>query len=147
MQLGQPLCKRLDANRDDPSKDFFDDGQKTEISISADGDFGEMKKTETSSTKVGELACMRRLVKRVERRIYWLARGNCCLSITIDGSTIDKVQTFDFRGLTRHLYKIRSFEGLVIAFPLRPLLCRSVTLVRFRHLLRYYAILINTLSP
>ena len=29
-----------------PSKEFFNDGQKTEISISSDGDFGEMKKTE-----------------------------------------------------------------------------------------------------
>ena len=39
-QLGsQTLCKRLEAGHDDPSKDFFDDGQKTEISISAGGRF------------------------------------------------------------------------------------------------------------
>ena len=51
-QLGsQTLCKLLEADHDDPSKDFFDDGQKTEISISADGDFGEMKKTETPSKR------------------------------------------------------------------------------------------------
>ena len=34
---------KLDVDHDDPSKDFFDDGQKTENSISADGNFGEMK--------------------------------------------------------------------------------------------------------
>ena len=35
--------KLLDADLDDPSKDFLDDGQKTEISIFADWDFGETK--------------------------------------------------------------------------------------------------------
>ena len=35
LQLGsQTLCKILDPDTDDPSKYFFDDGQKTEISIS-----------------------------------------------------------------------------------------------------------------
>ena len=37
------LSKLLDVDDDDPSKDFFDDGQKTKNSISADGNFGEMK--------------------------------------------------------------------------------------------------------
>ena len=37
----------------------FDDGQKTDISISADGDYGEMKKTERRlRPKVGESASM-----------------------------------------------------------------------------------------
>ena len=49
-----------------------------------------------------------------ERLIYWLDRRNCSLSITIVGNIIDKVQTFDFLGLTCPL----AFEGLVIAFPL-----------------------------
>ena len=43
----QTHCEVLEADHDDPSKGFFDDGQKTEISFSADGDFGEIKKTET----------------------------------------------------------------------------------------------------
>ena len=52
LQLGsQTLCRLLDADRDDPCKDFFDDGQKTEIAISVDGDFGEMKKMETPSKR------------------------------------------------------------------------------------------------
>ena len=47
-QLGsQTLCKLLDADHDDPSNDIFDNGQNTEISICAHGDFGEMKKTES----------------------------------------------------------------------------------------------------
>ena len=47
-QLGsQTLCKRVDADHDDTSKHFFDDGQMSDISISADGYFGEMKKTES----------------------------------------------------------------------------------------------------
>ena len=48
-------CMRLDANHDDPSKYFLDDSQKTVFSISADGDFGEMKKVRP---KAGELAGM-----------------------------------------------------------------------------------------
>ena len=52
LQLGsQTLCRLLDADHDDPCKDFCDDGQKTEIAISADGDFGEMKKMETPSKR------------------------------------------------------------------------------------------------
>ena len=47
----QTLCKLLDADHDDPRNDFFDDVKKTEISVSADGDFGEMKKTETPSKR------------------------------------------------------------------------------------------------
>ena len=48
LQLGsQTLCKLLDADHEDTSKYFYDDGQKTEISISADGYFGEMKNTES----------------------------------------------------------------------------------------------------
>ena len=43
------------------AKLFFDDGQKTEISISADGDFGDMKKTETPSKR-------RRVGRYAERR-------------------------------------------------------------------------------
>ena len=46
LQLGnQMLCKLLDVDHDDPSKDFFDDVQNTELSVSADGDSGEIKKT------------------------------------------------------------------------------------------------------
>ena len=49
LQLGrQTLYKLLDDTR----KYFFDDGQKTEISISAAGYFGEMKNTETPSKKL-----------------------------------------------------------------------------------------------
>ena len=33
--------------------DFFDDGQNTDITISADADFGEMNKTETQSRRRG----------------------------------------------------------------------------------------------
>ena len=58
-QLGSnTLCKLLEADHDDQSNDFFDDSQKTEICISADGDFGEMKKTETPSKirRVGRYA-------------------------------------------------------------------------------------------
>ena len=52
LQLGsQTPCKLLDADHDDTRKYFFDDDQKTEISISAAGCFGEMKKTETSSKR------------------------------------------------------------------------------------------------
>ena len=52
MELGsQTLCKLLDADHDDTRKYFFDGGQKTEISISATGYFGEMKKTETPSKR------------------------------------------------------------------------------------------------
>ena len=52
LQLGsQTLCKLLDADHDDTRKYFFDDGQKTEISISAAGYFGEMKNTETASER------------------------------------------------------------------------------------------------
>ena len=51
-QLGsQTLCKLLDADHDDTMKYFFDDGQRKEISISAAGYFGEMKKTETPSKR------------------------------------------------------------------------------------------------
>ena len=51
-QLGShTLRKLLDADNDVPSNDFFDDGHTTEISISADGYFGEMKKTETPSKR------------------------------------------------------------------------------------------------
>ncbi len=53
------LCKLQEADHGDQRKDFFDDGQKTEISISADGDFCVMKKAETpSSPKDGELVGM-----------------------------------------------------------------------------------------
>ena len=45
------LCKILDADHDDTRKYVFDDGQKTEILISAAGYFGEMKKTETPSKR------------------------------------------------------------------------------------------------
>ena len=52
LQFGsQTLCKVLDADHDDTRKYCFDDGQKTEISISAAGYFGEMKKTETPVQK------------------------------------------------------------------------------------------------
>ena len=52
LQLGsQMLCKLLDADHDNTRKYFFDYGQKTEISISEAGYFGEMKKTETPSTR------------------------------------------------------------------------------------------------
>ena len=52
LQLGsQTLCKLLDADHDDTKKYFFDDGQKTEISISAAGYFGEMKNSETPSKR------------------------------------------------------------------------------------------------
>ena len=50
LQLGsQTLCKLPHADHDDTRKYFFDDGQKTEISISAAGYFGEMKMAETPS--------------------------------------------------------------------------------------------------
>ena len=44
----QKLRKLIEAGHDDPSKD---DVQKTEILISADGDFGEMKNTGTPSKR------------------------------------------------------------------------------------------------
>ena len=49
--VGQTLCKLLDADHDDTKKYFFDDGQKTEILISAAGYFSEMKKMETPSKR------------------------------------------------------------------------------------------------
>ena len=52
------LSKVLDADHDDPCKYFFHDGQKIEISIFADGDFGEMKNMETlSKRRRVQLAC------------------------------------------------------------------------------------------
>ena len=47
----QTYCKPLEADHDDSRKYFFDDGQKTEISISADRDFGVMKKDRDSVRK------------------------------------------------------------------------------------------------
>ena len=40
-------CKLLEADHDDQRKYIFYGGQKTEISVSADGDICEMKKTES----------------------------------------------------------------------------------------------------
>ena len=53
LQFGsQTLCKLLDADHDDTRKYFFDDGEKTEISISAAGYFSDMKKMETPSKRL-----------------------------------------------------------------------------------------------
>ena len=56
LQLGsQTLCKLLDADHDGTRKYFVDDGQKTDISISAAGYFGDMKRRR-HRPKDGELA-------------------------------------------------------------------------------------------
>ena len=67
LQLGsQTLYKRLDANHDDLSKYIFDDGQKKEFSISAVGDFGEMKNTK--SRRVGRYALEPKAVCRFSQQ-------------------------------------------------------------------------------
>ena len=50
--------KRLEADHDDPSKKNVDDVQKTEISISADGHFGDMKKALTRDPSKRPRVCM-----------------------------------------------------------------------------------------
>ena len=65
-QLGsQTPCKHLEADHDDPSTDCFDDSQNMEISVTADGYSGEMKKRETPSKS-------RRVGRFVLVSIIWL---------------------------------------------------------------------------
>ena len=61
------------------AKKFVDDGQKPEISISAEGDFGEMKKTETPSKSL---------------RVGCPLKG-CVLSCFVDASNaVDRVKHY-----------------------------------------------------
>ena len=56
----------IEADHDDQSKNIFDDGQKTEMSISADGDFCVLKKTETPSKR-------RRVGRYALIWLYWIS--------------------------------------------------------------------------